>query len=99
MNCSGAHKGWEKVTFYPSLSDPGGPFSAQTAKCCRLPLSTLCENKEITNSGGPMPIVQAPFEASESPFQAREGVFKALDGLFKNKVGKQRLVSGRYSLL
>ena len=46
-----------------------------------------------------MPIVQAPFEASESPFQAREGVFKALDGLFKNKVGKQRLVSGRYSLL
>ena len=88
MNCSGAPKGWEKVTFYLSLSDPGGPFSAQTVTCCRLPLSTLCESKEIANSGGPMPILQVPFEAPKSPSQAREGVFNALDGLFKNKVGK-----------
>ena len=39
-----------------------------------------------------MPVLKAPFEASENPSQARKGVFNAREGLFKNKGGKQRLV-------
>ena len=58
LNHSGAPRGGENGETSPPLSDPRGPFSTTSMKCCRLPLSTLSENKEITSPRVSMPVLQ-----------------------------------------